>query len=217
MFVHVFFLQILPVLLLTYLIAAIPFGYVIPKIFKKTDIRTLGSGNIGATNVARAVGWPYGIAVFVLDFAKGCLPTLFLPMLMNSLGHFNQKPNQILVAQTLTGVTAICGHMLPIYLRFKGGKGVATSAGVFAALVWLPAVIAFGVWLVLTILTRYVSIGSICAATALPFAVFFDKKDSLDFYMPVFLLSCFAALLVIAKHRSNIRRLLNGTEHKIRL
>jgi acyl phosphate:glycerol-3-phosphate acyltransferase len=195
---------VLPVLI-AYLVGAIPNGLLLARL-KGVDIRKVGSGNIGATNVLRAVGKPWGIATFALDALKGYLPAALLPGLFAPGG---QDPS--FLSPVLCGVAAILGHNFPVYLKFKGGKGVATSAGVLLAIA--PAAVGVGLaaWLLLFFATRYVAVASIGAAVVIPVAGWFlyARRGAL---VPAVL--TLLGLLVVARHASNIRRLLDGTEHR---
>lgn len=180
--------------LLTYLIGAIPFGVVVSQVFAGQDIRKQGSGNTGATNVARVLGKKWGILVLCLDAMKGYV----LVIAARRLGGVS--------FQDFVGLVAILGHCYPVYLKFKGGKGVATALGVVAAL--SPTVLALcaGVFFAIMYITRRVSAGSLAAALALPLFCFFVKEN---------LNSGYAALITLVvwwKHRSNLERLYKGTE-----
>ena len=192
----------------SYLIGAIPFGYLIGRLHG-IDIRTVGSGNIGATNVTRTVGKIQGKICFFLDFFKGALPVA----LVNSV--FTQDTANLALA---AGLAAILGHIFPIYLKFRGGKGVATAAGVALALAPYPLLCALLVWLATFLTTRYVSLASIVAAAALPVAaaLFFGLGIPTPFPLGASTLIFFTliALLAILRHVSNIKRLLNGTESR---
>ena len=192
----------------SYLIGAIPFGYLIGRLHG-IDIRTVGSGNIGATNVTRTVGKIQGKICFFLDFFKGALPVA----LVNSV--FTQDTANLALA---AGLAAILGHIFPIYLKFRGGKGVATAAGVALALAPYPLLCALLVWLATFLTTRYVSLASIVAAAALPVAaaLFFGLGIPTPFPLGASTLIFFTliALLAILRHVANIKRLLNGTESR---
>ncbi|WP_294508943.1 glycerol-3-phosphate 1-O-acyltransferase PlsY [uncultured Victivallis sp.] len=192
----------------SYLIGAIPFGYLIGRLHG-IDIRKVGSGNIGATNVTRTVGKVQGKICFFLDFFKGALPVA----LVNSV--FTQDTANLALA---AGLAVILGHIFPIYLKFRGGKGVATAAGVALALAPYPLLCALLVWLVTFLTTRYVSLASIVAAAALPVAaaLFFGLGLPTPFPLGASTLIFFTliALLAILRHVSNIKRLLNGTESR---
>ncbi len=195
-------------LIAAYLIGAIPFGLLVAR-SRGIDIRRHGSGNIGATNVFRTVGKSWGILTLLLDALKGLLPTLLLPRTITMLT--GATPHDALAVGI--ALLAVCGHNWPIYLRFKGGKGVATTAGALLGLA--PAVVGIGILcfaLVFT-LTRFVSLGSIIAATVIPVVAWFIYPD--DWLLPSFL--TLLGLMVIWRHRANISRLLAGTENRIEL
>lgn len=190
-------------IILAYVAGSIPSAYIAGK-WAGVDLRTQGSGNLGATNVVRVLGARIGVAVFVVDALKGFLPVLFLP-------RFVTTTHGEALAIAL-GVAAIVGHTRPLFLGFgKGGKGVATAAGVFFALAWLPTTIAFGVWLLVFFTSRYVSLASLSGALALPFAFFFT---GVPFGDPLFIASIVIALFVFVTHRANIGRLRRGEEHR---
>jgi glycerol-3-phosphate acyltransferase PlsY len=185
---------------LSYLIGSIPFGLLIAKTQGK-DIRKLGSGNIGATNVLRCLGKPLGITCFVLDVLKGFLPAFFFPMI--GTGETG--------VGILFGAAAILGHNFPVFLKFKGGKGVATSAGVLIGVAPVAVVIGLLTWGVIFYTSGYVSLGSIIAALA----VVLTAWIRLSHYgvLTVLALTLLGAL-TIWRHRANIQRLRNGTENK---
>lgn len=218
---------ILILIVAAYLIGSIPFGLLV-GLAKGVDIRKSGSGNIGATNAGRVLGKTYGIAVFLLDVLKGLLPTLIFGFYVQ--GAWTAEPPVTGAAIFLWWIAAagacICGHVFPIYLGFRGGKGVATSLGVllgFYPLLTWPGLIAFGVWIALTGITRYVSVGSVGAAAAFPiiFAVMVrltgpaDRGFDFDRLWPLYAFSLAMAGLVIFRHRGNLKRLMAGTESKI--
>ncbi len=185
----------------SYLFGAIPFGYLIGRFYGK-DIRKEGSGNIGATNVTRVIGRNAGRCCFALDFLKGMLPVLAAKAL------FPENGAALLVA----GGCAVAGHMFPIYLQFKGGKGISTAAGVAVAMVPLAFLFAGLIWLAVFFTTRYVSLASIVAALALPLAA--TLLALVRGGISPLILAFFYLIGVVAvyKHRSNIARLRNGTE-----
>jgi glycerol-3-phosphate acyltransferase PlsY len=185
-----------------YLIGSIPFGYLVARA-RGVDIFAQGSGNIGATNVGRVLGKKYGVLVFVLDFAKGALPVL--------AARFIPSPAPAWL-EVLTGLAAFLGHLFPLYLGLRGGKGVATGTGVVVVLVPGPALAALGVWLVAAVAWRYVSVASILAALALV-TVQLTANDPRD---PRTVFCVLAGALVILRHRSNLKRLLAGNENQIR-
>ncbi|HSJ95357.1 MAG TPA: glycerol-3-phosphate 1-O-acyltransferase PlsY, partial [Gaiellaceae bacterium] len=184
-----------------YLIGSLPFGYWLPKLFAGVDIRTQGSGNAGATNVWRTFGFKLGLTVALLDIAKGAAAALLARWLADDL------------IAVFAGLAAMAGHWRPLFLGFgRGGKAVATLGGVGLALAPLPTLAAVGVWIVVFLATRYASLASIAAALFLPlFSLLFEVS------VPVLDFTCAAALAVLVLHRTNIRRLRAGTEHRIKL
>jgi glycerol-3-phosphate acyltransferase PlsY len=193
-----------------YLIGSIPFGYLLVLIFKKEDIRTTGSGNIGATNVARTAPG-LGIATLVLDALKGFVPVWFISR--HLLISYDADISGGVMLLSLAALFAVLGHMFPVWLKFRGGKGVATAAGVFLALSPKAIGLSLLVFLVIFVATRYVSLGSILATASFPvFAYSLDK--SFWEARSLFLASVLISILIIVKHHENIRRLINGTESK---
>jgi glycerol-3-phosphate acyltransferase PlsY len=202
----------LVVALAGYLLGSIPTGYLVAKA-KGIDIRTVGSGNIGATNAFRVLGKPAGIFVLLADGLKGWLAVFFASYIVRqvlvlsdcSCEFWNQD-----VGVTLGGLAAILGHNYTCWLKFKGGKGIATTAGVYFALAPLSVTIAIVVWIILLVATRYVSVASMAAAAALPTAVALTQTNVT--------LSCVTVVigaLAIYKHKSNVQRLRAGTESRI--
>ena len=190
-----------------YLLGSIPTGYLVARA-RGIDIRAVGSGNIGATNVFRMVGKTAGVFALVVDGLKGYAACTWLSdWVLTLLGGPTTSTE---LCRILAGLTAVLGHNFTCWLKFKGGKGIATSAGVYFALAPLAAGIALVTGIVTAVLTRYVSIASIAAAVALPTAVWFTK-DSLF----LGIVTTALGLLAIFKHRSNIQRLLNGTEQSL--
>ncbi len=198
-----------------YLIGAIPFGYLVGR-WRGVDIFAHGSGNIGATNVGRVLGRPFGILVFLLDFAKGAVPTsvarfVSLPAVEETKAWLGTDGLPV-----LAGLAAFLGHLYPIYLRFRGGKGVATGAGVVAVLLPLPALGALVTWVVLVAATRYVSLASIGAVLAICVLRLWMTPAPFSPDNRILTWFCFvAAALVIFRHRANIGRLLDGTENRL--
>ena len=193
-----------------YLIGAIPFGYLVAHC-KGVDILRQGSGNIGATNVGRVLGRKFGILVFLLDFAKGALPTLAGRLAPQPEGW----PADALAA--LMGVAAFLGHMFPVYLKFHGGKGVATGAGVVAVLLPIPLLGALLVWLAVVLATRYVSLASVLSAgfLALQRLVFTPEPWSLGHWVAT-LFCVLAGVLVLLRHRANLQRLWQCNENQLK-
>lgn len=192
-----------------YFIGAIPWAFVIGKC-KGIDIREHGSGNVGATNVRRTLGKKYGILCFCLDFLKGFAPTFTVVLLIR------YKVLEISdIAVILVAFAAVFGHMWPIYLKFKGGKGVSTIAGILLAIAPLSLLTGGGVWAIVFYSSRYVSLASLIAAVILPLSAFFFFKFgiySISFNLLMMLVVM--AALVIIRHLGNIKRLLNGTENR---
>lgn len=200
-------LTVVALCLFAYFFGAIPFALIIGKLHG-VDIRKVGSGNVGATNVTRAVGPVQGRICFVLDLLKGTIPVLTAQLAMP------HSPETALAA----GAVAILGHMFPVYLKFKGGKGVSTGAGVALALAPIPLLCALALWAGLFLVTRYVSVASIVAAAALPvFTLIFRMAgvgSTSAKSLPVLCFFCVIAAVTVYRHRSNIRRLLDGTENR---
>ena len=176
------------------------------------DIRKEGSGNIGATNVFRVLGKRLGIVVLAIDALKGYIGCKFFPGLaFGWLGRHAPVDAALLEYVSIaSGLAAIAGHNYPVWIGFKGGKGIATSAGVMLALVPLGLAMALGVWLIVVALTRYVSLGSVAAAAALPAAVWLSHGSG-----RLIAVGGVVGAMAIYRHRSNIQRLLQGTENKI--
>ena len=200
-----------------YLAGSVPFAYLIAKAVRGIDIREVGSGNVGATNVGRALGRKWGILVFALDVLKGFLPTLAALLLHHepalALRSFGEGGLPLGVA--LTGFAAVAGHNWPVFLKFKGGKGMATSCGVFLAVFRPGLLIALGVWAVAVAITRYVSVGSMVAAEALLISALFLRNRPFGEGKFLTALAAVTAVLSIIRHRANIARLVQGTENRI--
>lgn len=194
-----------------YLLGSIPTGFLVAEA-KGIDIRKVGSGNIGATNVFRYLGKPAGIFVLVADALKGTLAVIILSKLIG--GWFYPDADQLEREwfEICAGASAILGHNYTCWLYFKGGKGIATSAGVLGALVPGPLAIILGVWIIVFALTRFVSLASICASFTLPFASWLTGRSQ-----KMIIVTAVMAALAIYKHRGNIKRLLAGTETRINL
>ena len=190
-----------------YLLGSIPTGYLVARA-RGIDIRTVGSGNIGAANVFRILGKPAGILVLVVDGLKGFAACAWLIDFVIQL--FAVAPGQIENLGIVAGICAVLGHNYTCWLKFKGGKGIATSAGVYFALAPLAAGIALGIWIIVFALGRYVSVASIAAAVALPTGVWLTKNN-----LFLGIVTTALGLLAIYKHKGNIHRLLNGTERRL--
>ena len=186
-------------LLASYFIGSIPSGLIVGKSIWHKDLRDYGSGNIGATNAWRVLGKKAGIIVFLMDFLKGAIPVLLA-------AQFIGTPWSMVII----GVMAIAGHVFSIFTAFQGGKAVATGLGVITVMMPNVALIVFVIWLVIVMITRYVSLGSIIASILVPIlSVVFEYP------MPFMDFGVFTATLIVLRHRPNIKRLLNGTENKI--
>jgi len=186
-------------ILLSFLLGAIPFGYLI-GLAKGVDVRKHGSGNVGATNVARVLGKPYGIAVYILDFLKGFIPTFVAVKLYGTDSWIT----------ALVGLAAVLGHMFSPFLGFRGGKGVATASGVLFGVAPDLALAVLAVWFIVFKLGGYVSLGSIAAALSAIFLV-----GIFGYPFPVKFLVTLTAVLILIKHRSNLERLFEGKELKV--
>jgi glycerol-3-phosphate acyltransferase PlsY len=198
-----------------YLLGSIPFGYLLVRIFRGEDIRQTGSGNIGATNVVRSGAKGLGIATLALDALKGALAVglaaVFAGSKYNLCGDFAQHPCALaLRLMSLAALCAVLGHVFPIWLRFKGGKGVATALGVFCVLFPKAILVALAIFILIVLITRYVSLGSILGAIAFPVAAYFMQNPE----WVSLLLASSVSLIIILKHHQNISRLLAGTENR---
>jgi glycerol-3-phosphate acyltransferase PlsY len=187
-------------LVLSYLIGAIPTSYLAGKLFRGIDLREHGSKNLGATNVFRIMGWKFAVPVALIDMAKGAVPVLVLGPAVSTNDLF----------PLLCGVLAVVGHVFSVFVGFKGGKGVATSAGVVLGMAPLAVGLCLLVWLALVWLTGYVSVGSVSAAALFPAAVWMlypDRRPTIWIYLLL-------AAVIVWMHRANIARLRAGTENR---
>jgi glycerol-3-phosphate acyltransferase PlsY len=192
----------------SYLLGSIPTGYLLIRVFRHEDIRSVGSGNIGATNVLRSGGKGLGALTFLLDMLKGCAAVYLGAVIGVLLAPTASVRNM----QALAALCAVLGHMFPVWLGFKGGKGVATGFGVFLVAAPWAALAAIAVFVLVMALSRYVSLSSIVGSASFPiFAWYLVHGDRPWFFIAV---QFVVALLVIAKHHENIRRLLAGTESR---
>jgi glycerol-3-phosphate acyltransferase PlsY len=189
-----------------YFLGSIPMGYLLVRVFRRQDIRSVGSGNIGATNVLRFGGKGLGAATFLLDVLKGSAAV----WLGGALGAWLMPALPLRSAEAVAALFAVLGHMFTCWLHFHGGKGVATGFGVFLVASPWAALAAIGVFAVVLALTRYVSLGSIVGSLSFPvFAWFFPPGPHPPAFFAV---ECIIALLIVVKHHTNIRRLIDGTE-----
>lgn len=198
--------------LAAYLLGSIPTGYLVAR-SRGIDIRTVGSGNIGATNVLRILGKPAGIFVLLVDALKGFIACRFFGVIVYRLlvGPVAEDSSLEEFLKITGGLFAILGHNYTCFLKFKGGKGIATSAGVALALLPVALGISLALWVVVLLLTRYVSVASIAAAAVLPLAAWRPGHGS----RTMIIVAAVIGALAIYKHRSNIQRLMNGTENRI--
>lgn len=206
-----FSVYVICAVVIAYFLGSLPTGYLAGRA-RGIDIRKEGSGNIGATNALRVLGPTLGILVLLIDLAKGvaaCYVAIWIPRLWGGSGS-ELGANRELILMLVGGLGAVLGHSFTCWLGFKGGKGVATTGGVFLAVALKPALICLAIFVILVALTRYVSLASITAAICLPVMVYYFHRD-------IFLtaLTLLVALLVVYRHRANIQRLLKGTELKI--
>ncbi len=191
-----------------YLLGSIPTGFLVAKA-KGIDIRSVGSGNIGATNAMRVLGKPTGIFVLLMDALKGFAAAAWLVALV--LKFFTIAPEQVGPLQIVAGIGAVLGHNYTCWLKFKGGKGIATSAGVYLALAPWAVLVALVIFILAVLLTRYVSVGSIAAAAALPVAVWVMTPHA----TLLGIVTTALGVMAIYKHRTNIKRLMAGTENRL--
>ncbi|HSY75044.1 MAG TPA: glycerol-3-phosphate 1-O-acyltransferase PlsY [Dongiaceae bacterium] len=193
-----------------YLLGSIPTGFLVAKA-KGIDIRAVGSGNIGATNAMRVLGKPAGIFVLLIDALKGWVAVRGLAFwIANNFFPYDSLGTTLEFCAVLAGICVVIGHNYTCWLKFKGGKGIATTAGVYLVLAPWALLIALGVFILAVAITRYVSVGSIAAAIALPIGTFFTQSGLLVDVATIVL-----GLLAIYKHKSNIQRLMSGTESRL--
>jgi len=195
--------------LASYLLGSIPTGYLLVRLFRHQDIRAVGSGNIGATNVLRSGGKGLGAATFLLDTLKGAAAVLLAAWIAPPFATAGISARDL---EAIAAVVAVLGHMFPVWLRFRGGKGVATGFGVFLVAAPWAALSAIGLFFAVLLLTRYVSLASILGAGSFPvFAWFLVHGDKPALYIAAQII---VAMLIILKHHENIRRLISGTENR---
>lgn len=194
----------LPVFLGAYMLGSIPWGYLIIKLREGRDIRASGSGNIGATNVARTSGPVLGAVTLLLDASKGFLAVWLAGRYGSTL-------------MVVAAVAVVLGHMFPVWLKFKGGKGVATGVGAFTLICWQAVAAAFVVWIAVVAIWRYVSLGSILASASLPLLTYRLYAPPGEPPLAVSIGTTLIAALIIVKHKDNIRRLVAGNEHRLKL
>ena len=208
------------IIILSYLIGSIPTSIIISKAAKGIDIREHGSGNAGGTNVMRVLGWKHGILVILLDALKGVLAVVIVARL-----HYGTMPFQNLtpfddftLVQIIAGISAVIGHIWTVFDGFKGGKGIATALGMLLMIVTVDMLIAIGVFVLVVTFSRYISLGSLAGAVAVPLTLIVREnvfKVDIPSYNTLLPFLILVALLVIFTHRKNVIRLLNGSESKI--
>jgi len=198
-------------LLIAYLIGAIPTAVIAGKLLQGIDIRKEGSGNAGATNVWRVLGWKAGVTVLAIDLGKGVLAASAIPLI--PFGSISIDP---LLIPILCGLAAVIGHVFPVYMGFRGGKGVATAAGMLLSVATIPVGIAVGVFGITLLLFGRVSLGSLVGALSVPLTIALLNRYTALHYHPLLLaLTSALALFIIITHRGNITRLLRGTERSL--
>ena len=200
--------------IISYLLGSIPFGYLLVRIFRGEDVRDTGSGNIGATNVARTGSKGLAIATLVLDALKGYIAVAHV---FHFASHHPDRvpdfgPHSVYVLAALAALFALIGHMFPVWLKFKGGKGVATGLGAFLAIAPLAVGVMLLVFLAVVAVTRYVSLGSIVSSAGMPLAAWWLNPETRS--PLVFALMAASSLLIVVRHKDNIRRLLAGSENR---
>ena len=185
--------------ILSYLVGSIPTGYILFFISEKKDIRNFGSKSTGVTNVLRLKGWKYALPVLIVDFLKGFLPVFF------ALKFLQDKPFAL-----VCGFLAVLGHCFPVYIKFRGGKGIATAFGVYAVLAFKPFLFCLAIFLLIVVASRYVSLGSLLATLSYPILIFLFKGE-----VEIAYLSFALFFLIMLMHRENIERLAKGEERKL--
>ena len=205
----------LTIVVASYLLGSIPFGYLLVRIFRGEDVRQTGSGNIGATNVARTGSKGLAIATLLLDALKGYVSVahVFFFARHHADQLVNSGPTLVYILAALAGLCAIIGHMYPVWLRFKGGKGVATAVGAFLGIAPTAILFVLALFVAIVAVTRYVSLGSIVGAAVFPFAAWWLNPSTRS--LAVLGLLSASSLLIILRHKDNIRRLLAGNENRL--
>lgn len=208
------------IILLSYLVGSIPTSIIVSKLTKGIDIRDYGSGNAGGTNVMRVLGWKQGLFVIILDALKGVLAVIVVARLhYGSIPFTNATPfDDFTLVQIIAGIAAVIGHVWTVFAGFRGGKGIATALGMLLMITTVDMLIAVGVFILVVSISRYVSLGSIIGAIAVPLTlivrenIFNVNIPSYNTLLPFVIL---VSLIVIFTHRKNVVRLLQGNEHKL--
>ncbi len=212
-------LYLLALILVSYFIGAIPFAYIVGKVFKNIDLRRHGSGNLGSTNAFRVLGIPLGIFVQILDIGKGLLVVLLISTFFyHNLPFKNLTPfDDITVLRIIAGISAVLGHSFSIFMKFKGGKGINTALGMLISLAPVDVSISLGFFVIVLIFSGYVSLGSVVASFVFPMTMFIRENIfnvEIYGYNTLIFFSIAVSFLLIYNHRANIKRLLIGTENR---
>ncbi len=213
-------LNLIVILILSYLVGSIPTSIIISKMVRGIDIREHGSGNAGGSNVFRVLGWKYGVLVIILDALKGALAVIVVSRIyFGSFPFPNATPfDDFTLVQIIAGISAVFGHIWTVFANFKGGKGIATSLGFLVAIITVDLLLALAVFSIVVLVSRYISLGSVIAAISVPIIMVVRENIfnvDISGYHTILPFTIFLAFLVIYTHRSNIGRLLNGNESKI--
>lgn len=213
-------LNLLVIIVLSYLVGSIPSGMIIARKFGNINIKEHGSGNVGGTNVFRVMGWKFGVSVILLDALKGAIAVIFISRLYwGSFPFPNQTPfDDFTLVQIIAGITAVIGHIWTIFADFKGGKGIATGLGVLITIITLDIALALAIFVIVVSLSKYISLGSISAAVSIPIIMIVRENIfgvDIQGYHTILPFVILLAIMVIYTHRSNIIRLLNGNENQI--
>lgn len=213
-------LNLIFVVILSYLAGSIPTSIIVSKLVRGIDIREHGSGNAGGSNVFRVLGWKYGILVILLDALKGALAVIVVARLyLDSFPFKNITPfDDFTLVQIICGVTAVIGHIWTVFAGFRGGKGIATGLGVLIMIVTIDMALALGIFFLVVTYSRYVSLGSIAAAVSVPLILIIRENlfgIDIQGYHTVLPFTIILALLVLYTHRKNIERIIKGSENKI--
>jgi acyl phosphate:glycerol-3-phosphate acyltransferase len=206
--------------ILSYLVGSIPTSIIVAKMMRGIDIRHHGSGNAGGTNVIRVLGWKAGVFVILMDMAKGLVATILVARLMYGPIPFENKTpfDDFTVVQIIAGCAAILGHIWTLFAGFKGGKGIATAGGMLIGVAPVEVAVSLGIFVVVFLISHYVSLGSLSAAASFPLTMFFRENVfmvEIRGYNTLIFFSIAISLLIFYTHRANIKRLLKGTENRI--
>jgi len=208
------------IIILSYLVGSIPNSIIISKVVKGIDIREHGSGNAGGTNVMRVMGWRYGVIAILLDAFKGVVAVVFIARLhYGGMPFENVTPfDDFTLVQIIAGISAVIGHIWTVFAGFKGGKGIATALGMLIIIVTIDMLVAVAVFAIVVSVSRYISLGSILGAIAVPLTLVIRENlfhVNIEGYGTLLPFLIFVSLLVIYTHRKNVVRLINGNENKV--